>query len=477
MLSAGVVSPFVLRFLTVTVLFFDAVQKKKKIRTFFDQLLRMFILTPREYRAAVGCSVLRQTPTVSHRRGTDIFLNEADPMTTHPDLYLNKLQLQAELDRCLNCHAQPCMKACPVNCNPHEFIQFARLGRWQDAVHAITRNNPMGQTCGLICPDKFCMQACTRHKIDFSINIPRVQATILSKYRKCENNDEVSLRSQRVAIIGAGPAGIAASSCLARAGIQVDIFESKDRIGGALNLIPDSRLPHDVIVRDWQCLEHHALIHLHLHSPISDVSALCQSYDGVIVATGEPHCMALHIPGESLSISYMDYLLQPEKYQTNGAVAVIGGGNVAADCAQTAKQMGAASVEMFIRRRISDMRISQQEHLSLIAAGIDLVGMTSPEKIEQNGDLITMWTHRNICVNGKWTPLENTSVALPYFSLIIRAIGSRADAKPDVIPDSLIYAGDCKTGGSTIVEAIASGRTAAAELLEKFDAESSNENA
>ena len=91
-----------------------------------------------------------------------------------PALYLKPLQLRAEIDRCLNCKAQPCMTACPVNCNPHEFIQFAKNGDWTHAVMAITRNNPLGQTCGLICPDKFCMHACTRNAIDFPINIPKV---------------------------------------------------------------------------------------------------------------------------------------------------------------------------------------------------------------------------------------------------------------------------------------------------------------
>ena len=89
-------------------------------------------------------------------------------MSDTPKLYLNKAQLNAELNRCLNCKNQPCMTACPVNCNPHEFIRHALEGNFDQAVEAITRTNPMGQTCGLICPDKFCMAACTRQRIDFS---------------------------------------------------------------------------------------------------------------------------------------------------------------------------------------------------------------------------------------------------------------------------------------------------------------------
>lgn len=97
---------------------------------------------------------------------------------TDKKLYLTRAQLISELGRCLGCKSKPCMNACPVNCNPQEFIAKAKANDFAGAVETITRNNPMGQTCGLICPDKFCMQACTRAGIDFPINIPRVQATI-----------------------------------------------------------------------------------------------------------------------------------------------------------------------------------------------------------------------------------------------------------------------------------------------------------
>ncbi len=96
--------------------------------------------------------------------------------------------------------------------------------------------------------------------------------------------------------------------------------------------------------------------------------------------------MGLNIPGEDCSLSYMDYLRQPKKYAATGKVAVIGGGNVAADCALTAVENGASHVEMFVRRRLSDMRISQQEHLELLKNEINISALSSPEKIEKNED-------------------------------------------------------------------------------------------
>lgn len=380
-------------------------------------------------------------------------------------LYLSKLQLRAELDRCLQCKTHPCMNSCPVGCNPQEFIQHAKNDDWERAVHAIVKVNPLGQTCGLVCPDKFCMSACTRSHVDFPINIPRVQATILENYRKTKDETcHKPHREQRIAIVGAGPSGLAAADAFAKAGFRVELFESRDKIGGALNLIPKDRLPHEVIEKDWHFICDQSEIALHLNTNIDDIESLSKPFDAVIVATGAPHCTTLHIQGEEHTVSYMDYLSHPEHYQTREPVAIIGGGNVAVDCAHTALKHGASLVEMFIRRRISDMRISKREFLELIEAGIHLTGMTSPEKIDMDGDHVVLHVHRNLCVEGHWQPLEGTHMALPYFKYVIRAVGSRAGEKIDDL-ENVFYAGDCSTGGSTVVQAIASGKNVAESVI------------
>lgn len=382
-------------------------------------------------------------------------------------LYLSKIQLKAELDRCLDCKTKPCMNACPVNCSPQEFISYAREGRFAEAVNTIARNNPMGQTCGLICPDKFCMKACTRSHIDFSVNIPKVQATILENYRSSQDcSQAVTPTGQNIAIIGAGPAGIAAAASLVREGCKVTIFEEKNEIGGALNLIPDDRLPHDVIEKDWKFIYNPDLITLKLNTAVEEPLDLLDEFDGVIIATGEPNCVNLNIPGEENCISYMEYLHHPAKYKTFGKVAVIGGGNVAADCALTAANNGAAVVEMFVRRRLSDMRISKHEYLELINHMININPLSSPEKIEVKNGSLSLYICKNHLKNGKFEPLPNSSIELPEYDLVIKAIGSFADPKSD--DERIIYAGDCKHGGSTIVEAIASGRDAALLMSQKL---------
>ena len=388
-------------------------------------------------------------------------------MSEAKKVYLSKVQLKAELDRCLNCKNEPCMHACPVHCNPRAFIEYTKNGNTQDAVKNISDANPMGQTCGLICPDKFCMKACTRAKIDFAINIPKVQATIMENFRtEKEDYSTVEPNGKKIAIIGGGPAGIAAATSLAKKGYVAHIFEKTDKIGGALNLIPQNRLPQESIDKDWAFVSDTPLISVNFNTSVKDVVALLTDYDGVIVTTGEPNTAILNIKGEEHCVSHMDYLKYPDKYVTAGKVAVIGGGNVAADCAFTAAKGGAEQVDMFVRRKLSDMRISKAEYLELIDEHINVSALCSPESVEKTSDGYTLTVHRNRFRDKKLEAVPETSFKIPGFALIIKAVGSFADEK--VSHEKVIYAGDCKTGGSTLVEALASGKAAAEEMHQKL---------
>ncbi|MGZ9222384.1 MAG: FAD-dependent oxidoreductase, partial [Anaerolineales bacterium] len=100
---------------------------------------------------------------------------------------MTKHQLQTELLRCEYCEEKPCTNACPVNCSPFDFIMAARVGNPSDIKRSaaeIMRSNPLGGVCGLVCPDRFCMAACSRKKFDGSINIPKVQATLVEMAKR-----------------------------------------------------------------------------------------------------------------------------------------------------------------------------------------------------------------------------------------------------------------------------------------------------
>ena len=379
-------------------------------------------------------------------------------------LYLTVPQMKAEIERCLQCPNKPCQKACPVSCSPQEFIAKAKTGDFEGAVQTIGANNPMGQTCGLICPETFCMKACLRQQIDHPISIPKLQATILEKYRKDQKRPEVKANGYTVAIIGAGPAGLAAAEKLSSLGVEVTIFEKGQKIGGALNLIPKTRLPFEVIEKDGQYVLSSDLVKIFYGMTIASPQVLLCNFDAVVVATGEPHCQALNIKGEELVIPYMAYLENPSDYVSQGKIAVIGGGRVAIDCALTAKRQGASEVDMFVRRRLSDMRISSAEYLELIENEIDVTTMTSSKEVEEKDGKFYLYTIHNQFDEGKLVGQENSQIVRGGYDYIIKAIGSHADKFSE--DERIFYAGDCKNGGSTIVEALASGQQTAYKVYD-----------
>lgn len=372
-------------------------------------------------------------------------------------LYLNKPQLDAELFKCLNCASKPCMTACPVNCSPQEFIQHAKNGEYESAVKSICKNNPMGHTCGLICPDNFCMKACLRGKIDHPINIPLVQATLISKYRQNINDDSKEPdNGKKIAIVGAGPAGMAAAWVLVKLGYTVKLFEKTDKVGGALNLIPDYRLPYEVIEDDWNYISRIGNAEIDFNVQIDNPMDLLQhGYDGVIMAIGEQNGIDLGVDGEENVVAYADYLKQPQAYAAAGKVGIIGGGNVAADCAVTAKNMGANNVSIFVRRKIYDMKVTRKEMEELINRQIDLVTTTRVCKVERNGSQLDVYTCSTQPGEKGYEDIAESLIKRSDFDLVVKAIGSRAEKPID--HEHIIYAGDAKNGGSTIVEAVASG--------------------
>ena len=270
------------------------------------------------------------------------------------DLYLRKAQFAAELEKCLQCPTKPCEKACPVGCSPHDFIAAAKSGDIGAAAALIAEHNPLGETCGLICPDKFCRRACLRQHVDAAIKIPAVQAEIMRQAREkdlLKTAEATAANGKKAAIIGSGPAGLGAAAELLKHGFAVTVFEQNNRVGGALNLIPEQRLPREITAYEWQRLANDSRLEIKLNTEVTDYEDLLrQGYVAVVVAAGEQKCRTLGVTGENAAIAYTEYLKNPAKYATGGNVAVIGGGAAAVDCAITAVKQGAVHTEMFVRR-------------------------------------------------------------------------------------------------------------------------------
>ncbi|MGZ4971975.1 MAG: FAD-dependent oxidoreductase [Limisphaerales bacterium] len=388
---------------------------------------------------------------------------------------LSDAQLKAELSRCEYCEGKPCQQACPAHCSPADFIMAARVGAKSDyrrAAAMIMGANPLGWVCGVVCPDTFCMEACSRRTFDRAINIPAVQATVMKKGYDAglPKPAPVKLNGKSVAVIGAGPAGFGAAGVLARKGYRVTIFEKEKRKGGALNLIPNFRLGSKATKADVDYLGLLGAIEYKFGKAITEPEKLLGQFDAVIVSAGLQEGIKLDVPGEELAVSWKEFL------QKNGAtggsvkgkrVAVIGGGAVAVDCATTAKLGGAAHVELIYRRKQENMPLTEYEREMLLSNGIEIATCSKPiALVHQRGRVKGLKIARMILPPGK-KPLpknfvisKDESPVFRAFDVVVSAIGSRPQLAVTRKP-GVFYAGDIVLGAGTVVEASASGKNAA----------------
>lgn len=371
-------------------------------------------------------------------------------------------EIKKELNRCLGCKIKPCEKACPLNVSPHDFIALAKSGDYASAAADIAKHNPLPQTCGLVCPDKFCQKSCIRKRIDSSIEIPCLQAKIIER-GGLPKLELPTANGKKSCIIGGGPAGLGALYEFLINGWQVDLYEKEDKLGGAARLIPTYRLPAEVLDKEIQRLTDNERVTIHLKEEITDYTQLANKYDAIVMTIGEPNRRNLGIKGEEFSLDYALYLSHPEKYQFK-KVAVVGGGEVALDCAISLRKNGAKEVAMFVRRRKEDMRIMEKDFKELENHNINIQPLKSITEITPEGNTFTLKIINNrINDDGKAEAISDSEYIIQGYDKVIMALGSYYPKEK--MPQDIMCAGDMTGNCGTIVEALASGRNAAKQLI------------
>jgi dihydropyrimidine dehydrogenase (NAD+) subunit PreA len=391
---------------------------------------------------------------------------------------LTDAQLRYEIQKCESCEEKPCKEACPVDCSPADFIMASRCGAPSDyrrAAAIILGSNPLGGTCGALCPEYLCMHACVHRNFDHPVNIPAVQSTIVSKANRF-GLPEFTRRPANgigIAIVGAGPAGLAAAAVLGQLGYSVDLLDKEDVKGGMCNYIPAFRLDREVLAADIAFIERLGDIRFVFGTSVIAPATLLKGkeYKAVLVATGQDTPIPLDIPGGEHAVSWQDFLGESHKATLrNKRVMIVGGGAIAVDCATTAVRRGAAHVELLYRRKAGNMPLTAFERDLLLDHGVELSSGTKVTKIViRKGRVAGVETRKQYLPSGKkpepgnFKPDPAEAKLFRACDIVIAAIGStsRMAARKQ---RGIFHAGDMVHGATTVVEAVASGKNAAAAI-------------
>lgn len=284
-----------------------------------------------------------------------------------------KEEMQEKLNYCLNCIAKPCSKnGCPLSNDIPTFIKYAKEGNLEEAYKTLIETTVLGSICGRICPhQKQCQGNCVRGIKQNPVSIGEIEAYIFDNAieKGYDKNIKIqnTLQGKKVAIVGGGPAGLTCSSFLARSGAKVTIYEKYNKLGGILSHgIPEFRLDPKILektINSILSLGIEVKYGKELGRNIT-LEELKNNYTAVFLSFGANIPRKMVIEGENLKGVYGgNTLLELQNHPdyTNKKVAIIGGGNVAMDCARTIKRLGAEQVVVIYRRSEAEMPAEEKE--------------------------------------------------------------------------------------------------------------------
>jgi heterodisulfide reductase subunit A len=289
----------------------------------------------------------------------------------------------------------PCTTTCPAGINVQGYVQLIGQGKYAQAVSLIMEKLPLPGVLGRVCPHP-CESVCRRKDVDEAVSIRELKRFAADQVDLAElPRPEIEDRSEKVAIIGSGPAGLTAAYFLRQNGFQVTIFEASETLGGMLRLgIPDYRLPPDILDREIQnilSLGIEAKLNCAFGTDVTLESLKQDGFQAVFLGIGAHGEMKLSIPGEDESeaaidaVGYLRNVNLGQNTNVAGRVLVIGGGNVALDAARCARRTGAEHVTIVYRRSADEMPAYPEEIRDAMEEGIEFLYLTAPVKVAMEG--------------------------------------------------------------------------------------------
>lgn len=395
----------------------------------------------------------------------------------------------------------PCQTACPAGIDVPSYITLIGMGRDAEAIDVIRRDNPFPWVCGLVCT-RPCEFMCVRGRIDTPISIKFLKAFAAEKamsdhrYRKPTQAPD---KHKRVAVIGAGPAGLSAAYYLAVNGYSVTVFEALPVAGGMMMVgIPRYRLPREIIDREVAMLERlgvEIVLNTRFGQDIDLETLKLQGYEAFLFAIGAHSAYQLGIPGEQDypqvldAIGFLRSVALGNRRMPGNKVVVVGGGNVAIDAARTCIRLGSEEVLLAYRRTHSEMPADSEEVEQAEEEDVCMSFLTIPtEVLGENGCVTGLKCLRAEMAaaeeGGRMhpVPVEGSDFTIPADAVIV-AIGQRVDrngledltglkwtrrntidvnqACMETSVPGIFSAGDAVLGPATVVEAIGGGKKAA----------------
>lgn len=409
-----------------------------------------------------------------------------------------------EANRCILCNDPPCNQGCPAGVDVKGFIRALRSQNFRSGIRIIREKNILGGVCARVCPQEaLCEKSCSSSDLAEPIAIGELQRFLMDteikqglKALPIENS-----RGKKVAVVGAGPSGMAAAGRLACRGYEVVIFEKEERPGGLLRYgIPPYRLPREILDGEIELVARHGVSFKTGVRMDSPEALLKDGFEAVFLATGLENDQRLSIPGREaegiltwrnfLREAYENLLAGDRPLQYTGKkVAVIGGGNVALDCASVALRLG-AEVSILYRRSRSEMPAWEEEIADAGEVGVHFVFLVQPKRfVAEGGRLATVECLKTSLgepdASGRlgFHVIEGSEFQIPA-DFAIEALGQapdglfaeiRRDEKGLILVEEnkmtsargVFAGGDLVNGGKTVVQAVADG-CRAAEGIDKF---------
>jgi len=464
--------------------------------------------TPKHQNRFKSIEVSKQEPSIRSKNFNEVVLGYTEE------------QAQAEASRCLNCPKPLCVEGCPVGVEIPKFIALIKQKDYDAAIKQVKEKNSLPAICGRVCPqEEQCQKRCILGKKGDAVSIGRLERFVadLEQEKGMAAQAVPELNGKKIAVVGAGPAGLTVAADLAKLGYKVTIYEALHTGGGVLVYgIPEFRLPKRIVQTEIEYIQKLGveLQPDYLIGRIFTVEELFKKgYKAVFIATGAGLPKFLNVPGENLNGIYSaneflirvnlmksyDFPKNKTPIRVGKQVAVIGGGNVALDSARCALRLGADKVTIIYRRTRNEMPARQEEIENAEEEGIVFKYLTAPLKFmgDDQGNVKIMDTiSMRLCDaddSGRHqvAPIEGSEEVMDVDTVIV-AIGRTpnpiiqgttpglktqrggiiaSDEKFKTSINGVYVGGDIATGEATVISAMGTGKTAAKAIHEYLSKE------